>query len=224
MTKYRLDWWKILIIILLYYTVIGGFLIPVPRLPILNESIRMNYFHVPMWFTMMFLLTYSAWSSIQYLRTQNINFDDNAIESVKVAFFFGVLGLITGMLWGNATWGTFWTSDPKLNNTAIGLLVYSAYFVLRGSLDNETQRGRLSAVYNIFSFAIFIPLIYILPRMTDSLHPGSGDNPTFRLFDTAHNMKLVVYASIISFMALGWWFLTLFLRLRLLKKLHDETL
>jgi heme exporter protein C len=222
MTKYRLDWWKILTIILLYYTVIGGFLIPVPRLHILNESIRMNYFHVPMWFSMMFLFTYSVWSSIQYIRTENVEFDDKAIESVKVAFFFGALGLITGMLWGNATWGTFWTSDPKLNNTAIGLLIYSAYFVLRGSLEEETQRGRLSAVYNIFAYAAFIPLIFILPRMTDSLHPGSGNNPTFRLFDVEHNMKLVIYTSIISFIALGWWLLTLFLRLRLLKKLHDE--
>lgn len=222
MNTYKLEWWKILTIVLLYYSVIGGFLIPVPRLHILNESIRMNYFHVPMWFTMMFLFTYSLYSSIQYLRTQNIDFDEKAVVALKVAFFFGGLGLVTGMLWGNATWGTFWTSDPKLNNTAIGLLIYSAYFVLRSYLEDETQRGRLSAVYNIFSYLVFIPLIYVLPRMTDSLHPGSGDNPTFRLFDTAHNMKLVVYTAISSFILLGWWFFTLLLRLRSLKKLHDE--
>jgi len=222
MNKYRLAWWKILTIILLYYTVIGGFLLPVPRLHILNESIRLNYFHVPMWFAMMFLFTYSVWSSIQYLRTGNINFDDKAIESVKVAFLFGALGLITGMFWANATWGTFWTSDPKLNNTAIGLLIYSAYFVLRGSLEDETQRGRLSAVYNIFAFSVFIPLIYILPRMTDSLHPGSGNNPTFRLFDTSHDMKLVIYTAIIAFILLGWWLFELFLRIRSIKKSSDE--
>ena len=139
-----------------------------------------------------------------------------------MAFVFGALGLLTGMLWANATWGTFWTSDPKLNNTAIGLLIYSAYFVLRQSLDDETQRGRLSAAYNLFAYTVFIPLIFILPRMTDSLHPGSGDNPTFRLFDTAHTMKLVIYTSIIGFIALGWWLLTLFLRIRQLKKMQDE--
>lgn len=223
MIKYRTQWWKILTIALLYYTVIGGFLFPVPRLHILNESIRMNYFHVPMWFTMMFLFTFSVWSSVRYLYSQNIVFDDKAVESVKVAFFFGMLGLATGMLWGNATWGTFWTSDPKLNNTAIGLLIYSAYFILRGSLEDETQRARLSAVYNIFAYVVFIPLIYILPRMTDSLHPGSGNNPTFRLFDTSHDMKLVVYTAIIAFIALGWWFFTLLLRVRILNKSHDET-
>ncbi len=66
MNKFKLEWWKVVTIILLYYTVIGGFLIPVPRLHILNESIRMNYFHVPMWFAMMFQFTYSVWASIQY--------------------------------------------------------------------------------------------------------------------------------------------------------------
>jgi heme exporter protein C len=222
MNKYKLAWWKVVTIVLLYYTVIGGFLIPVPRLHILNETIRMNYFHVPMWFAMISLFAYSVWSSIQYLRTHNIDFDDEAVESVKVAFFFGCLGLVTGMIWANATWGAFWTNDPKLNNTAIGLLIYSAYFVLRGSLEDETQRGQLSAVYNIFAFAVFIPLIFILPRMSDSLHPGSGNNPTFRLFDTSHNMKLVVYTAIISFIALGWWLYTLFLRIRAIKKLRDE--
>lgn len=222
MEKYRLKWWKVLTIILLYYTVVGGFLLPVPHLPILNESIRMNYFHVPMWFSMMFLFTYSVWASIQYMRTKKMVYDDKAVEAVKVAFFFGMLGLITGMLWGNATWGTFWTSDPKLNNTAIGLLIYSAYFILRGAVEDETLRGRLSAVYNVFSYVIFIPLIFVLPRMTDSLHPGSGDNPTFRLFDTSHNMKMVIYTAIISFILLGWWILTLFLRLRTLNKIHDE--
>ena len=222
MNSYRLAWWKIMTILLLYYTVIAGLLLPVPRLHILNESIRMNYFHVPMWFAMMFLFTYSVWSSVQYLRSHQIKHDDRAVESVKVAFFFGGLGLVTGMLWGNATWGTFWTSDPKLNNTMIGLLIYSAYFVLRGSLQDETQRGRLSAVYNIFSYAVFIPLIYVLPRMMDSLHPGSGNNPTFRLFDTSHDMKLVVYTAIAGFILLSWWLFTLFVRLRLLSKSHDD--
>lgn len=218
----KLSWWKILTIVLLYYSVIGGFLFPVPRLPIMNETIRLNYFHVPMWFCMVLLLTYSAYSSLRFLSSQNIESDEHATESAKVAIVFGVLGLLTGMLWGNATWGTFWTNDPKLNNAAIGMLIYLAYFVLRGSLEDATQKARIGAVYNIFAYVVFIPLIYILPRMTDSLHPGSGDNPTFRLFDTSHNMKLVVYTAILSFIMLGWWFTTLLLRLKRINRYYEE--
>jgi heme exporter protein C len=133
------------------------------------------------------------------------------------------MGLLTGMAWCNFTWGTFWTNDPKLNNTSIGLLIYAAYFVLRGSIGDEMQRGRLSAVYNIFAYAALIPLIYILPRMAqNSLHPGRGDNPTFRLFDLSHNMKFVVYTAIIGFIMLGGWLYTLLLRLRQLKHIENE--
>jgi heme exporter protein C len=221
--KFQLAWWKILTIILLYYTVIGGFLIPVPRLPILNETIRLNYFHTPMWFCMMFHFTFSVWASIKHLRTTDFKYDDYAVESAKVAFFFGLMGLLTGMAWGNFTWGTYWTNDPKLTNTAISLLMYAAYFILRNSISDKSQRGRLSAVYNIFAFAALIPLIYILPRMAEnSLHPGSGDNPTFRLFDLAHNMKLVVYTAILGFSMLGLWLTTILLRVRKLNQLENE--
>ena len=222
MKKSRLEWWKILTIILLYYTVIGGFLLPVPRLPILNESIRLFYFHFPMWCAMLLLFIISVVSSVKYLRTGNIAADDYAAESAKVGLFFGILGLATGSLWAKATWGTYWTSDPKLNNTAIALMIYLAYFVLRGSVQDEVQRGRLSSVYNIFAFAILIPLIFILPRMQDSLHPGNGGNPGFRLFDTSHDLKLVLYTAILAFCLLGWWLTTLLLHIKTYNRLRDE--
>ena len=97
-----------------------------------------------------------------------------------------------------------------------------AYFVLRGSLEDETRKARLGAVYNIFAFAAFIPLVFIIPRMTDSLHPGNGNNPNFRLFDTSHDMKLVIYAAISAFTLFGFWLLDILLRIRRLNRLRDE--
>src|SRR3546814_12218671 len=87
------------------------------------------------------------------------------------------MGLLTGMVWANFTWGAPWPNDPKLNGAAITMLVYLAYMVLRGSIDEDQKRGRISAIYNVFAYPIMIALIYILPVMTDSLHPGSGGNP-----------------------------------------------
>ena len=46
---YKKYWWKILCVILLYYTLIGGLLFDVPRIPILHETIRNQFFHVPIW-------------------------------------------------------------------------------------------------------------------------------------------------------------------------------
>ena len=61
------NWWKALTIILLLYTIIGGLLIPVPKQVILYESIRNLYFHVPMWFSMIFLFLMSVIYSIKGL-------------------------------------------------------------------------------------------------------------------------------------------------------------
>lgn len=214
-------WWKILATILLLYTLIGGFLIEVPRQVILYESIRNLYFHVPMWFTMIFLFLLSTINSIKNLSSGSIEHDRKAIEYVNVGIVFGILGTITGSIWAQFTWGAWWTNDVKLNGSAITMLIYLAYVILRGSMDDEQKRARISAVYNIFAFVMLIVFIGILPRMTDSLHPGNGGNPGFNNYDLDSNMKLVFYPAVIGWILLGLWISDIRLRIsRLNEKLN----
>jgi heme exporter protein C len=209
------SWWKILTIFLLLYTIIGGFLFTVPRLPILNETIRNLYFHVPMWFSMIIILTISVVFSIMYLVNPKVQYDIFAIESANTGTVLGILGLLTGMAWAKITWGAFWVGDPRLNAAAIGLLVYFAYFILRSSLTDDQQRARISAIYNIFAFPILVALLFVLPRMAkDSLHPGMGGNPGFNAYDINANMRLVFYPAIIAFGLLGFWITTLRVRIK----------
>ena len=86
-------WWKLLTVILLIYTVIGGFLMPAPRLPILNETIRILHFHVPMWFGMIIMFTVSVFYAIKYLSTKNLMYDLYAEHLVNIGVMFGVLGI-----------------------------------------------------------------------------------------------------------------------------------
>jgi heme exporter protein C len=218
----KLTWWKILTILLLIYTVIGGFLMPVPRLPIVNESIRNLYFHVPMWFSMLGILTISMVYSIRYLRSNQEKADLYAVESANVGIFLGILGIITGMIWAQFTWGTFWHGDPKQNASAIALLIYLAYSVLRTSLEDQQQRARISAVYNIFAYATLIPLLFILPRLTDSMHPGNGGNPGFNSYDLDSTMRLVFYPAVLGWTLLGWWLVSLRVRWRILQNKYLE--
>jgi heme exporter protein C len=124
--------------------------------------------------------------------------------------------MLTGMLWANYTWGSPWHGDPKQVGAGISLLVYLAYFVLRGSLDNQEQKARLSAVYNIFAFAAMVPLIFIIPRMTSSMHPGSGGNPGFNAYDLDSRMRLVFYPAVIGWFLIGFWIATLRIRTRII--------
>ncbi|MBC7488054.1 MAG: ABC transporter permease, partial [Cytophagaceae bacterium] len=102
-------------------------------------------------------------------------------------------------------------------------LIYSAYIVLRGSIQDEEQRARISAVFNIFAFPAFVSLVYILPRLTDSLHPGNGGNPGFNSYDRDREMNLIFYSSGLGFILLGVWITTLRVRLRTLKlKLENK--
>ena len=91
----RKIWWKFLAAGLLLYTVIFGLIGEVPRQPILNETIRNVYFHVPMWFGMMALMISSLVYSIKYLRNGQVQDDVYAVEFANVAIVFGVLGFIT---------------------------------------------------------------------------------------------------------------------------------
>ena len=213
----KLTWWKLLTILILLYVIIGGFMFDVPRLNILNESIRNLYFHVPMWFGMIISLLISVIFSIIYLAGGRAKSDIQAAEYANTGIVFGVLGLLTGMVWAQYTWGSYWSGDPKQNASAIGLLIYLAYFVLRGSFTDDQQRARVSAIYNIFSFPALIALLFILPRLTDSLHPGNDGNPGFNAYDLDARMRLLFYPSILGFALLGVWISSLRVRIRLVR-------
>lgn len=209
---------KVLSVLLLTYTFTAGYLLEVPTLPILNETIRALYLHVPMWFTMIFLLLLSSFHSYKYIADGDALHDLKSYNFAHLGVYFGILGLLTGMFWAKYTWGTFWTNDPKLNGSAIGLLIYFGYFILRSSIDDESKRGKISSVYNVFAFCMLIPLIFILPRLTDSLHPGNGGNPGFNVYDMNSQLRLVFYPAVIGFIFLGLWIADIRLKTLKLKK------
>ena len=230
------SWWKILSFILLVYTIIAGFLLDVPHLFILNETIRNLYFHVCMWFGMMILFGTSFYYSIKYLRGFDYRNDIFARNFASVGSLFGILGYTTGMIWVSVTWVTDQgqslgsvLKEPKLIGAAIALLIYGAYFVLRGSFTDIDKRARISAVYNIFAFAMLFPSIWIIPRLVGSLHPGApgsdSGNPALDRNDMDSTMRMVFYPAVIGWTLLGVWIATLKIRLELFrdkKLIHDN--
>lgn len=216
-----MKWWKVLTLLLLVYIIVGGLLFDVPRLNILNETVRALYFHVPMWFGMIIMLFVSMIFSVRYLRGSAEIEDTRAIEFANVGVLFGVFGLLTGMLWAQFTWGEWWSGDPKQNASAIGMLIYLAYFILRGSLEDTQQRARIGAVYNIFAFFALVPLLFILPRLTDSLHPGSGGNPGFNAYDLDSRLRITFYPAVIGWTMLGVWIATVRIRIKKIQIAED---
>ena len=211
------NWWKILCVLLLVYTIVAGFLSDVPRLPILHETIRNQYFHVCMWFSMMILFTTSLIFSIRHLSSGKQEQDIIASEATNVGIMFGILGLLTGSIWARYTWGAWWTNDVKLNGAAITMLTYFAYLVLRNAITDEQKRGKVSAVYNIFAYVMMLVFIMIYPRLSDSLHPGNGGNPAFSNYDLDNTMRLVFYPAVIGWALLALWIADVRARIHRLK-------
>jgi heme exporter protein C len=225
----RKSWWKLLSFLLLLYTCSFGFFVEVPSPPgvPLQQTIRNLFFHFPMWIGMMVCYTVSIVYAIKYLRKPDPVYDIYTVEYARTGTLFGVLGLLTGMIWANYQWGKAWSGDPKQNGAAIAILIYFAYFVLRGSLQDEAKKARIGSVYNIFAYFMLFPTIWILPRLTQSLHPGgegTEGNPGLNPKDTTNLMRAVMYPAAIGWTLLCVWITTLRIRIQIIqeKKLANE--
>ena len=222
------SWWKITSIVLLVYTFTWGLLVKLPDLPALEQTSRNLFFHVAMWMAMMTLFTISVIQSIRYLRTYNLKYDIYARQYAAVGILFGILGYATGAIWMSYTWAdpnnpTFQSfralaREPKLIGAAIALLIYFAYMVLRDSINDLDKRARISAVYNIFSYAMLFPAIWIMPRLLPSLHPGQEGNPALNFKDVTPALRMVEFPAFIGWTLLGIWITTIRIRINLLKE------
>jgi len=216
-------WWKILSLLLLLYAVTYGFYVAIPETMIL-QTMRNLFYHVGMWFGMFSMLTVSFIYSLKYLKGFDESKDRVAIEAVNVGLMFGFLGIFTGMIWANFTWGAPWVNDPKLNGAAVGIVIYLAYIILRSSVEDRHKRAKVSAVYNIFAFVLWIIFVLILPRLAgDSLHPATGDSSTPVLpMHLEPSMRPVFYPAMIGWILLGTWVLQVRIRLSKIKQWHEE--
>ena len=176
-----------------------------------------------MWFGMFAMLITSFIYSLRYLRGFREKEDIRAVEAVNTGMMFGILGIITGMVWANYTWGAPWVKDPKLNGAAVGLFIYMAYLILRGSIDDHQKRAKVSAVYNIFAFILWIVFVLILPRLSgESIHPGRETSPVLPMH-LDPGMRFVFYPAMLGWVLLGFWILQIRVRIgKLLLKLEDR--
>lgn len=171
---------------------------------------------------MIIMMLASLVYAIRFLGSNDLDLDIKSEQCAYAGIFLGILGLVTGSIWAKNTWGAWWVNDAKLNGAAATMLVYLAYLILRGSLDDEHKRARLSAVYSIFAFTLMLVFIMILPRLTDSLHPGNGGNPGFSSYDLDNRMRTVFYPSVLAWTLLAAWITEIRVRMKRLKLKNEN--
>ncbi len=165
---------------------------------------KIFYFHVPMAATSGIAFGVTLVGSILFLITKNLKWDAWAAVGAKLGLLFGGMLLIMGIIWQRSTWGVWWTWDPRLTSFLVVMLLYSAYFVLRSSVDTPMQQARYSAAIGVVAYLAVI-FTMISTRILRSVHPklftlsgsGLGDSSMLFTFLIAMHAMFALLAAIL---------------------------
>jgi heme exporter protein C len=162
----------------------------------MHEIQRIFYFHLPSWMTCFTAFSIAFIANVAYLTTRKPKWDWLGVAGAEVGVACCTIGLITGPLWARPVWGIWWTWDARLTTTFILWLLYIAYLLLRGLLEEPEKKATLSAIFGIFAF-LDVPLVYMSNRLWRTQHPQpvifGGENSGL-----APTMKLVLLLCVIA--------------------------
>lgn len=178
----------------------------------LGETGRIIVYHVPVAWIAVLAYLMAMVNAIGYLRKGDIRLDRQAQVNAELGTVFCILATVTGAIWSKGAWGWFWNWDPRQTSIFVLLLIYAAYFVLRGAIADSDRRARLSAVYAILAFLTVPFLVFMAPRIYGSLHPDPIINPDRQLHMDV-KMFQVFMASLLGFTGLYAWMYKLQTRL-----------
>ena len=135
-------------------------------------SQKIFYIHVPIALTAYACFGWGAWKALQHLRSRAPGADLESYAAIHQGVIFGALTLLTGSIWARISWGRWWTwSSNQLVTFLILFLFYSAYFMLRYSVEPGPARANMSAVYALFG-VVLIPISWLSIRIAnDYIHP-----------------------------------------------------
>ncbi len=199
-----------------------------PYREILYETIRNTFYHVPMWFVMTMMVLVCFVASLVYLINGNKYADIIAHQAAVVTLLFGACGYFTGLIWSKYTWyiGLDWGTvvskllieDIKLAGALVAVLVYIVYLIIRESIEDKSKSSKVAAYYSIFGMIAFMFLVFVIPRLTDSMHPGNGGNPAFSKYDLDSSLRMFFYPAVLGWILLGFWILAIRVRIKLLEE------
>ncbi len=141
-----------------------------PREATMGEVQRIFYFHVAFAWVGFLAFLVTGVSGALYLLRRAPPADWLGASSAEVGLVFITAALVSGSLWARPTWGTYWTWEPRLTLSALQWLIYVAYVMLRGAVDEAERRARFGAVYGIIASAT-VPLSWFAIRWWRTIHP-----------------------------------------------------
>ncbi len=179
----------------------------------LGEISRIIFFHIPTaWVSVLGFLMCMVYGA-RYLRKRDEKADAAAAVWAEIGLLFIVVATVSGAIFAKATWGAYWSWDPRQTSIFVLFLIYMAYMALRSAVDDPERRASLSSVYSIIAFVTVPLLVFVIPRL-----PGiQGLHPNEAIISNKLNMDLkmlaVFMASLAGFTGVALWMFGLKMRL-----------
>lgn len=186
-----------------------------------GESARILFFHVPMaWTSFVAFIAAGVWS-VRHLKGREIRHDLAAGAAIELGLVFCLLATLSGSVWARVEWGAFWNWDPRQVSITLLLLYYAAYLALRGQIVDREVRGRVTGAYAVLGLIVAPFLLFVMPRMFESLHPEPVVNQEMEVGMDPQILWLLL-ASSLGFTVLFFWVHRLATRLALLEDRSEE--
>jgi heme exporter protein C len=146
-----------------------------------GDAARIMYVHVPAAWMAMFVYASMAISSAVAFIWKHPLADVAAKASAPIGAVFTALALVTGMLWGQPMWGTWWVWDARLTSVLILFFLYLGYIVLWSAIEEPTRAARAARILALVG-AINLPIIKFSVDWWNTLHQTASvfrtDGPT----------------------------------------------
>lgn len=148
-----------------------------PAKNFLNPSTaRILFFHAPEAMLCSLFFLWAAIMATAFLVTRSPKFDRSSLAAAEVGFILCLLATITGAIFAYEQWGIAWDWDPRQTSIFILLLIYAAYFALRGAFSSKEKSAAAAAAYAIFAFITVPFLVWVLPRLPQIATKHGGAN------------------------------------------------
>ena len=134
-----------------------------------GDSVRIMYVHVPAaWIGL------ASFTFIAILSVLNFIFKIKHLRLITksiapIGFMFTCLAIITGAIWGQPTWGTYWAWDARITSMVILALFYFIFIMTLKLISDEEKANKISSLIAIIGL-INIPIIKFSVNWWSTLH------------------------------------------------------
>ena len=137
-----------------------------------GEVYRILFLHVPAaWLSMLLYLAMAFWAVVGWAFKARMG-GVLARAIAPTGALFTLLALVTGSLWGQPTWGTWWVWDARLTSELILLFLYLGFMGLVNAIDEPARADAAGALLALVG-AVNVPVIYFSVRWWNTLHQGA---------------------------------------------------